>query len=190
MQLFTIPNIISIIRLFLIPVFLWLVFVQDEIGWAGVLLGVIGATDWIDGYLARRLNQVSKAGEFLDPLADRLAVAVAVIAGLIKGVFPAWFGWAIILREVAIGIGALVIGVKAGTKLKVRWVGKTATLLLYFSVSFFYVGVGAEFDPLVWAAWLTGIPGLVLYYVAAFQYMQDARKLVGSGTPGESGAGG
>ena len=161
--------------------FLWLVFVADEIAWAGVLLGVIGATDWVDGYLARRLNQVSKVGEFLDPLADRLAVAVAVIAGLIKGVFPAWFGWAIIIREILIAIGALVIGVKVGTKLEVRWVGKTATLLLYFSVAFFYVGVGADFDPLVVAAWLTGLPGLVLYYVAAFYYLQDARRLVAAG---------
>lgn len=87
----TIPNVISIIRLLLVPVFIWLVVI-DEIGWAGILLGFIGATDWIDGYLARRLNQVSEIGKFLDPLADRLAVIVAVIAGLIADVLPAWFG--------------------------------------------------------------------------------------------------
>ena len=74
----TIPNAISVVRLLLIPLFVWLVTIE-EIGWAGVLLGVIGGTDWIDGYLARKLDQVSEVGKFLDPLADRIAVAVAVI---------------------------------------------------------------------------------------------------------------
>jgi cardiolipin synthase len=179
----TIPNLISILRLLLIPLFLWLVLAADEIAWAGLLLAVIGATDWIDGYIARRWDQTSKLGEFLDPLADRLAVAAAIIAGLIHGeIFPAWFGWAIILREVLIGVGALVIGWRAGTKLQVRWLGKAATLLLYFSVAFFYVGVGADVDFLVWAAYLTGLPGLVLYYVAAFQYLGDARQVIADST--------
>jgi cardiolipin synthase len=156
-----------------------MVLVAEEIAWAGLLLGFIGATDWIDGYIARRWNPTSKLGEFLAPLADRLAVAAAIIAGLINGqIFPAWFGWAIILREVLIGVGALVIGWRAGTKLQVRWLGKTATLLLYFSIAFFYVGVGADVDFLVWAAYLTGVPGLILYYVTAFQYLGDARRII------------
>jgi cardiolipin synthase len=182
----TIPNLISILRLLLVPLFLWLVLVADEIAWAGVLLGFIGATDWIDGYIARRWNQTSKLGEFLDPLADRLAVASAIIAGLIHGeIFPAWFGWAIIVRELLIGVGALVIGWRAGTKLTVRWLGKAATLLLYFSISFFYVGVGADVDFLVWAAYLAGLPGLVLYYVTAFQYLGDARNVMADTEPQE-----
>ena len=61
--------------------------------------------------------------------------------------------------------------------------GKAATLALYFSIAFFYVGVGADFDPLVWAAWITGLPGLVMYYIAAFQYLQDARRLVAETSP-------
>ena len=65
---FNAPNTISFIRLALIPVFIWLVFGAKEYGWAGVLLGVIGATDWIDGYIARRYNQVTEVGKFLDPL--------------------------------------------------------------------------------------------------------------------------
>ena len=101
----TIPNAVSFVRLLLIPVFVWLVLIEQT-AWAGVLLGFIGATDWIDGYLARRLDQVSEVGKMLDPIADRLAVAVAVVLGLIVGVLPPWFAWAIIVREVVIGIGA------------------------------------------------------------------------------------
>ena len=79
-ELWNVPNGVSLVRLALIPVFVWLLVI-GEYGWAGILLAVIGATDWIDGYLARRLNQVTEIGKFLDPLADRLAVAVAVIGG-------------------------------------------------------------------------------------------------------------
>lgn len=175
--MFTIPNIISFIRLLLIPVFIvWLV--DDRIAAAGWLLGLIGATDWIDGYLARRLNQVTEIGKFLDPLADRIAVAVAVIGGWITGVLDPWFAIAIVVREAFIGVGALVIGLSAGTKLAVRKVGKLATMFLYLSIAWFYVGRGSPFDPLVVAAWIAGIPGLVLYYASAFLYLGDARSIM------------
>jgi cardiolipin synthase len=174
----TIPNLISVVRLLLVPVFLWLVFGVEEIGWAGVLLGFIGATDWIDGYLARRLDQVSEVGKFLDPLADRLAVFVAVIAGLIKGVLPAWFAWALILREIVIGVGALYGWTKGVTKLDVRWLGKTATLLLYFAITGFYLAEGFDAPWLYWASLVGGTVGLVLYYVVAFQYLGDMRTAI------------
>ena len=84
----TIPNLISVIRLGLIPVFLWLLLARDNPFAAGWLLGGIAATDWVDGYLARRLDQVSEVGKFLDPLADRIAIIAAVIGGLISGYLP------------------------------------------------------------------------------------------------------
>ena len=127
----TIPNAVSVLRLLLIPVFVWLVLIEQT-AWAGALLGVIGATDWIDGYLARRLDQVSEVGKMLDPIADRLAVVVAVILGLVVGVLPAWFGWGIIIREVVIGVGAIYGWTKGVRRLDVRWLGKTATFFLYF----------------------------------------------------------
>lgn len=175
--MFTIPNIISFIRLLLIPVFV-ILLVQDRFAAAGWLLGLIGATDWVDGYLARKLNQVTEIGKFLDPLADRLAVGVAVIGGLLTGILDPWFAIAIIVREALIGIGALVIGVSAGTKLEVRKVGKLATLLLYMAIAWFYVGLGTPYEPLVVAAWLAGIPGLLLYYLSAFLYLGDARSIM------------
>jgi cardiolipin synthase len=178
----TIPNLVSLARLALVPVFVWLVLGPGEIAAAGWLLGFIGATDWIDGYLARRLDQVSKAGEFLDPLADRLAVAAAVVVGLVEGVLPSWFAWAIIVREAMIGVGALYVGLAAGAKLTVRRLGKLATLMLYAAVAWFFVGRGADFDPLVWAAYGIGVPGIAAYYVVGWQYMQDALAVVRADT--------
>lgn len=176
-RVLTVPNVISLLRLGLVPVFLWLVFgAKNPVG-AGWMLGLIGATDWIDGYLARRLGQVSKVGEFLDPLADRLAVGAAVIAGLVEGVLPGWFAWAIIVREVLIAFGALFVGVKAGAKLEVRRLGKAATLLLYVSIAWFYVSVN-DFRPGLVTAYVTGLPGIVAYYVVGYQYYGDARAIV------------
>lgn len=176
-ELWNVPNVISLVRLALIPVFVWLVAI-DQYGWAGVLLAVIGATDWIDGYLARKLGQVTEVGKFLDPLADRLAVIVAVIAGLISGVLPAVFAIALIVREALIGIGAIYGWSRGVTKLDVRWLGKAATLLLYVSIALFYVGVGFEVELLVVAAWLTGVPGLVMYYWVGVEYLSDMKKAI------------
>lgn len=176
-DLFNVPNTISLIRLALIPVFVWLV-VNGDYGPAAILLGIIGATDWIDGYLARRLGQVTELGKFLDPLADRIAVAVAVVAGLIYGVLPEWFAWALIVREVLIGIGAMYGWRNGVTKLEVRYMGKLATLLLYFSVSLFYAGKGFDVSLFTGAAVLTGVPGLVLYYWVAVLYLGDMRTAI------------
>lgn len=168
----TIPNLISLVRLALIPVFWWLLVVQETPFRAGILLGVIGSTDWVDGYLARKLDQVSEVGKFLDPLADRLAVATALVGGLVTGDLPVWFVWPLIIREAVIGIGTLVVALMGHTTLAVRNLGKAATLLLYFAISFFFVSDGWPWS--IWIAWGTGIPGLILYYVVGFQYAGDA----------------
>ena len=174
----TIPNLISFVRLLLVPVFLWLLFGRDNVAGAGWLLGIIGSTDWIDGYLALRLNQVSKVGEFLDPLADRLAVAAAVVGGLIAGVLAPWFAWAIIVRESLIAVGALVLGAKAGAKLTVRRIGKLATLLVYAGIAWLYVGIGADVTWLRVLAWVVAVPGLALYWIVGVQYFIDARAVL------------
>jgi cardiolipin synthase len=178
----TIPNLISTVRLLLVPVFLWLLLGRDNPAAAGWLLGGIGATDWIDGYLARRLNQVSEIGKVLDPLADRLAVAAALIGGLISGDLPAWFAIAVIVREVLVSGGALALAFRAkGKTIPVRRIGKLATLLIYASLGGFLVGGGGRFAPFLWLGWIFGIPGLILYYLVAAQYVGDARRLLRAG---------
>ncbi len=180
-DLFNVPNSISLVRLALVPAFIWLV-VDKNYGWAGVLLGVIGATDWIDGYLARRLGQVTEIGKFLDPLADRIAVFVAVVAGLISGVVPAWFAWALLIREGLIALGALYGWTKGVSRLDVRYIGKVATFAVYAAVAFFYMGEGFDWDWLVVAALVVGIPGLILYYIVGVLYLGDMRKAIAANT--------
>lgn len=174
----TLPNVVSFVRLLLIPLFLWLLLARDAVAASGWLLGFIGATDWVDGYLARRLDQVSEIGKFLDPLADRLAVASALIGGLIAGVLAPWFAWSLIVREALIAVGALLIGVRLGAKLAVRDLGKLATLMLYAAIAWLFVGIGTPVRWLEVAAWIVGVPGLVLYYIVGVQYFIDARRLL------------
>jgi cardiolipin synthase len=176
--IFTIPNIISVIRIALVPVFLWLLLGRDDANSAGWLLGFIGATDWVDGYLARKLGQVSELGKFLDPAADRLAVAAAVIGGWISGDLPWGVCLAIVVREVIVIVGALIVGLKARDKVEVRYIGKVATLGLYFAISWFFVGRGTDTLWLEAAGWIAVIPSLVLYYVVAGQYLTDMRRIL------------
>lgn len=183
----TIPNVISTARIALVPVFLWLLLARDTPAAAGWLLVGLGATDWIDGFLARRLGQVSEIGRILDPLADRLAVAAALIGGWISGALP-WPVAAVIgLREVVVGAAALVLAIRARTAIEVRWIGKVATFLLYGAIAsfFVYAGWGGAFYR--WAAWLGVIPGVVLYYAAAVAYLGDIRRALRGTDPVSSG---
>ncbi|MFZ0493474.1 MAG: CDP-alcohol phosphatidyltransferase family protein [Acidimicrobiia bacterium] len=169
----TIPNLVSSIRLVGVGVFAWFVFARGEYAAAGWLLLVIGWTDWIDGYLARRLDQVSELGKILDPVADRLAIATAVIGGMVVGVIPLLLGLGITAREVAVGIGTIVVASKGG-RIEVRWLGKLATFILYGAIPAFYVAQG-DFIPTVFLviAWVLGVVGLVLYWWVAGLYARD-----------------
>src|SRR5215204_53928 len=90
-RLFTIPNLLSFTRLLGVPLFLWLVLVPEADGWAFVVLAVSAFTDYLDGKLARRWNQISRVGQLLDPLADRLYVLSTVVALTIREIIPLWF---------------------------------------------------------------------------------------------------
>lgn len=175
-RILTVPNAISFVRLVGVGYFWWVLLVAENILLAGILIAVLGGTDWLDGYLARRLNQESELGKVLDPLADRLMIASAVIGGLIAEVVPAVIGWGLITREVFMGVITLVLVSKGAGVLEVRWLGKAATLALYFAIACFYF---LEVDFLTWltwpVAWIGGIGGLVAYWIVAFSYLGDAR---------------
>lgn len=173
----TIPNAVSFARLCAVPYFWWVLLAEERVGLAAALIFIIGSTDWIDGYLARKLNQVSEVGKFLDPLADRLMIASALVAGLIAGVLPLVIGIPLLVREGMVGVGALYLGARGGGKLDVRPLGKMATFLLYGAIPSFYLDA-AEIVPWMFgpAAWISGAVGLFLYYWVGAEYVGDIRR--------------
>jgi cardiolipin synthase len=175
--IWTIPNLVSFARLAAIPYFWWVTLVQGDIGVAAALIFIIGSTDWVDGYLARRLDQVSEVGKFLDPLADRLMIASALLAGLIAGVLPLVIGVPLLAREGLVGLGAGYLAARGGGKLDVRSMGKTATFLLYGAIPSFYLyAAGIVPDFFGPPAWIAGTLGLGLYYWVGWQYVGDIRR--------------
>ena len=184
-QLLTLPNIITLVRLACIPIFLWLLFVQDDRASAAWLLGGLGATDWVDGWVARRYGQVSELGKILDPFADRLLFIVGVGAMIIDGAIPLWFAWLVVIREVVLGV-VLVVATMLGMKrFDVSFLGKLATALLMFALPGFLLGA-SDFpghEVFNTAAWIVGIPGLVLSYYTALAYVPLIRRNLREGRP-------
>lgn len=180
-RILTIPNLVSFVRLLAIPYFWWVLLAEERVAFAAVLIFLIGGTDWVDGYLARRLNQVSELGKVLDPVADRLMIASALIGGLIAGVVPAVIGWPLLVREALVGAAALFLAARRLGSLAVRPLGKASTFLLYGAVASFYM-VAAEVA--VWLlappAWITGVVGLFLYWWVAGEYLGDVRRRLAS----------
>jgi len=172
----TVPNVVSAIRIALVPVFLWLMFGPNHYAAAGWLLGAIAATDWVDGFLARRLDQVSELGKLLDPIADRFAVASGVLAGWITGTIPWWFALALIVRESTVSLAAMILAARTGEKIAVRRLGKAATFGVYVAVPNFIIEAGTGYVFHYWVSWVFGVPGLILYYAVLFQYFGDVRR--------------
>ena len=163
-RVLTVPNLVSFVRLLAIPFFWWVLLAQDDVALAAWLIFAIGWTDWIDGYLARRLNQVSNLGKVLDPVADRLMIASALIGGLIAGVLPLWLGWGLISREVLMGVVTLNLALRGGGTIEVRWLGKAATFSLYGAIPAYYLGAAGVLEGLMLPAGLFfGISYLCLF---------------------------
>ena len=172
-RVLTVPNVISVVRLACIPLFLWLLFGQDDRAAAAYLLAVLGATDWVDGYIARHFNQVSTLGKILDPTADRLLLAVGVIAIMIDGSVPPVVGWLTIVREVAVAIVALALAALGARRIDVTWFGKAGTFGMMVAYPLFLVSN----SDVTWAdtaevmAWVAVVPGLVFSYISAAGYV-------------------
>lgn len=178
-RIFTVPNVISLLRLAAIPVFWWLVLGANRLVAATVLYAVVATTDWVDGYLARRLDQVTKLGRALDPVADRLMIGSAVIVGLIAGIVPPVIGITLIVREGYMAIVTFGLVARRGGTLEVRWLGKLATFTVYTAIGWFYLAEIPFLELLTRPlGWITGIGGLVLYWVTAIQYTGDALRVV------------
>lgn len=175
------PNLITLVRLGLLPVFVVWLF-DDRVVAAGFLLGFIGATDWVDGWVARRFDQVSELGKILDPIADRGVFLVGIVSVIWHGSFPLWFGVAIVAREASIAalmVGATLLGME---RFDVTRRGKTATFALLCAVPWITLGsVGGVWTFFAWAGWLVGIPGLVLSWLTFFEYLPLVRAHMAAG---------
>lgn len=184
-EMLTWPNLFTFVRLLCIPLFLWLLFGPEERGAAAWLLGGLGATDWVDGWIARRFDMSSEFGRLFDPTVDRLMFFVAIPAIIIDGSIPLWVAALALAREVLVAIAAVVaVAVGVGT-LAVTWEGKTAAFALMFAVPMF-LGANSTLsyaDVLGWLAWIFVIPGLGHgYYSLIFQYVPTLRAAMASRT--------
>jgi cardiolipin synthase (CMP-forming) len=187
-RVFTLANLVSVVRLMAIPVFLYLV-IRDLLVPAFILLVVAVLTDFVDGLIARRMNQITRLGQFLDPFADRLFIAATVIALAIQDVVPWWFVIAVMARDALLGIGGVVMSRYGHATLPVKWWGKVSTFGLLFVLPLFLLGtlitiyvsegVGAV---IMVVAWPIALLAVVLYWVVGFSYLFDAIALAKEAT--------
>jgi len=177
-RILTVPNLLSAIRIALIPVFVTLLVRRGSEAAGLLLFGGVLATDWVDGVIARRTNQVSNLGKVLDPVADRLAIAAGLIALMVRHAVPLWAGLLILVRDGAVLAAGGFLAANTGVRIEVRWMGKAATMALMIGVPAIAWG---HFD-----LWLHGLAqvggwtlyalGITAYYAAAAQYAVDARR--------------
>lgn len=188
-RVLTVPNLISFARILLIPVFV-ILLARDGTEAAGLLvLGFVVATDWVDGYVARRTGQVSEIGKLLDPTADRLAIAAALLTMVVRDAFPLWAALLVLVRDGLVLLAGVALLLTRGAKIEVRHVGKVATFTLMFAIPTVAWG---NFDlPLAASAralgWVTFAAGIVEYYAAAVLYAADLRAAVGAHRRGDGG---
>ncbi|WP_026452830.1 CDP-alcohol phosphatidyltransferase family protein [Saccharomonospora iraqiensis] len=180
-ELFTVPNLLSLLRLAGVPVFLWLLLGPREDGWALALLVFGGFTDWLDGKLARLLDQTSRLGRILDPAADRLYIMAALLAFLLRDIVPASIVLTLFAREIAIGIALVVLRRAGFAAPEVTYVGKAATFTLMYALPLLMITQGdstfAEIARPFAYAFTTW--GAVLYLWSAALYVWQVAAAVG-----------
>ncbi|MBU2665608.1 CDP-alcohol phosphatidyltransferase family protein [Actinoplanes bogorensis] len=180
-RIWTIPNVISFIRLLGVPLFLYLLLGPQNDVAAVIVLAIGGTTDWVDGFVARRMNSVSRLGEILDPFADRLYILATLIGFTVRGVVPYWLTGALLLRELVIAIALLVLRRNGYTAaLPVHYVGKTGTFVL---LAAFPVILLAEAVPAIdgWAGplgWGLAWWAVGLYWAAGVLYLMQTVRLL------------
>jgi len=182
-RIVTIPNVISLARLACVPVFVWLL-VDDELLAAAALLAVLGASDWVDGWIARHFDQGSDLGKVLDPVADRILLLVAAVSLLVQGSAPLVVGILVLAREAVISIAVLALAAAGARRIDVQWVGKAGTLALMFAFPLFLWSDaihGTASDVVLVAAWGMAVSGLALSYYAAVNYVPLARAALREG---------
>jgi cardiolipin synthase (CMP-forming) len=160
----TLPNLLSVARLFGVPLFLWLVLGPHQDGWALLVLMLAGFTDWLDGKLARSLNQTSRIGQILDPVADRLYIVAVVVGFALRDIIPVWLAVILPLRDVFLFSLLPFLRTRGYSALPVHFLGKAATANLLYAFPLLLLGDGtgtlarlAEVFGWAFAIWGTGL---------------------------------
>ncbi len=183
-RILTVPNMLSFLRLLGVPLFLWLILVPQADGWALVVLMVAGFTDWLDGKIARATNSISRLGQLLDPLADRLYIAATLIGLAIRSIVPWWLVILLLARDVVVGLFLALLKRRGITGLPVHFLGKAATFNLLYAFPLLLLGDGADaagidyHDVARIIGWAFAIWGTVLYWWAGVLYIEQARRIL------------
>jgi cardiolipin synthase len=179
-RVWTVPNALSFLRLLGVPLFLWLVLGPEADGWALALLAATGVTDYLDGYLARRLGQTSRLGQILDPVADRLYILAVVVGLAIRDIVPWWFAIVLPLRDLLLWGLVPILRTRGYSALPVHFLGKAATFNLLYAFPLLLLGDGtgdtatlAKVFGWAFAGW-----GIGLYWWAGVLYAYQVYKLV------------
>ena len=176
----TLPNAVSALRLLGVPLFLWLVLGPEADVLALVLLMVSGFTDWLDGYLARRLNQTSKLGEILDPVADRLYILAVVVGLAVRDIIPWWVALILPARDAFLWCLVPFLRTRGYSALPVHFLGKAATFNLLYAFPLLFIGDGTGTVATLGKmfGWAFAIWGIGLYWWAGLLYAWQVRKLL------------
>jgi len=179
-RIVTVPNLLSLFRILLIPLFVVLILHHGTEAAGLLLLGAVVATDWVDGYVARHTGQVSTLGKVLDPVADRFALIAALLAMVVRDAFPLWAALLVIVRDGAILLAGLAMLVGLKVRLEVRRIGKAATFGLMSGIPLVAWGNFGLFLHVVAlpVGWVLFGGGIVLYYAATAFYAADMARAV------------
>lgn len=182
-RVMTVPNLITLIRLCCLPVFLWLLFGRESVAGSALLLGGLGMTDWVDGWWARRFGQQSEFGAIFDPTVDRLLFVVASVSVIVHPGVPDWFVVAILVRETTVGAMMVVGKVLGMARFPVTVLGKRYTFLLMIAIPLLLLGTSEHpTADLAWiVGWVLGVPGLLLSWYTAVDYVPRVRAAVRAG---------
>ena len=182
-RVLTLPNAVTVARLCLLPIFLWVLLGRHDRYAAAAVLACMGATDWIDGYLARHLHQVSAVGKVLDPVADRLLLIGGVGAIIWSGAAPIWVAALVLAREAVVAVATITLAVLGARRIDVTWFGKAGTFGLMVAFPLFLVGHSTA----SWhgfaetGAWIAALPGLAFGLYALALYVPLARAALADG---------
>lgn len=169
--IFTLPNIITFVRFLGTPLFVWLVLAKGEYGWGVFVLAMMGCTDWIDGYVARKLKQTSHLGRMLDPLADRVALVTVIVTLVITKVLPLWLLILMVVPDLLL-LAVTLYWFRGDANIKVTMFGKTRTAILMVGTPLLVLAKALDSAGTTVAAWILLIIGLVMHVIAFFMYLR------------------